>query len=79
MRDCLLLVDLLNDFRPRTATSRTAIDAREDRFKVTVIASAGCAVDLELEEVALAYLERMVGVRVVASLVPVTTAGDPVG
>jgi nicotinamidase-related amidase len=52
--------------------AQTAIDARENGFKVTVVASACCTVDLELEEIALAYLERVVGVRVVASLDEIT-------
>ena len=48
--------------------AQTAIGGREKGFKVTVISSACCTVDLELEEIALAYLERVVGVKVAASL-----------
>jgi nicotinamidase-related amidase len=44
--------------------AQTAIAAREAGFKVTVVASACCTIDLELEEIALAYLERVVGVRI---------------
>jgi nicotinamidase-related amidase len=48
--------------------AQTAIGGRENGFKITVISSACCTVDLELEEIALAYLERVVGVKVAASL-----------
>jgi nicotinamidase-related amidase len=48
--------------------AQTAIAAREAGLKVTVVGSACCTVDLELEEIALTYLERVVGARVVASL-----------
>jgi nicotinamidase-related amidase len=59
---------LLAGMSTEGCVAQTAIGAREDRFKVTVVASACCTVDLDLEEVALAYLERVVGVRIVATL-----------
>jgi nicotinamidase-related amidase len=43
--------------------AQTAIDARELGYKVTVVTSACCTIDLEVEDIALAYLERVVGVR----------------
>jgi nicotinamidase-related amidase len=43
--------------------AQTAISARELGYKVTVVTSACCTVDLELEDVALAYLERVVGAQ----------------
>jgi nicotinamidase-related amidase len=66
---------LLAGMSTEGCVAQTAIDARENGFKVTVIASACCTVDLELEEVALAYLERVVGVRVCNAL-DEATAGD---
>jgi len=59
---------LLAGMSTEGCVAQTAIDARENGFKVSLIASACCTVDLELEEVALAYLERVVGVRVGISL-----------
>jgi len=41
--------------------AQTAIGARERKYKVTVVTSACCTVSLELERIALAYLERVVG------------------
>jgi nicotinamidase-related amidase len=66
---------LLAGMSTEGCVAQTAIDARENGFKVTVIASACCTVDLELEEVALAYLERVVGVKVGIAL-DEPTAGD---
>lgn len=43
--------------------AQTAIAAREHGYKVTVDASACATVDEELEEIALQYLTRVVGVR----------------
>ena len=48
--------------------AQTAIAAREAGMKVTVVGSACSTVDLELEEIALTYLERVARARVVASL-----------
>ena len=67
---------LLAGMSTEGCVAQTAIGARENGFKVTVIASACCTVDLELEEVALAYLERVVGVRVVASLEEITATDE---
>jgi nicotinamidase-related amidase len=44
--------------------AQTAIQAREVGFKVTVLAHACATTDSELEQVALTYLERVVGVFV---------------
>jgi nicotinamidase-related amidase len=44
--------------------TQTAIAARELGFKVTVLADCCATLDPELEEIALAYLERVVGVFV---------------
>ena len=46
--------------------AQSAIAARERGYKVTVVPTACCTVNLELEEVALTNLERVVGVRVTA-------------
>ena len=43
--------------------AQTAIAAREEGFKVTVVPSACATVDAELENIALAYLARVAGVR----------------
>jgi len=48
--------------------TQTAIDAREADFKVSVVTTACCTVDLELEEIALAYLSRVVGAQIVGNL-----------
>jgi nicotinamidase-related amidase len=44
--------------------TQTAIQARELGFKVTVLAAACSTTDADLEEIALTYLERVVGARV---------------
>jgi nicotinamidase-related amidase len=44
--------------------AQTAIDARELGFKVTVLADACATVDERVEQVALDYLEGVVGVRI---------------
>jgi ferritin-like metal-binding protein YciE/nicotinamidase-related amidase len=43
--------------------SQTAIAGKEEGFKVTVVPSACATIDSELERIALAYLERVVGVQ----------------
>jgi nicotinamidase-related amidase len=43
--------------------AQTAIAAKEEGLKVTVVPAACATVDPELERIALAYLERVVGVR----------------
>jgi nicotinamidase-related amidase len=42
--------------------AQTAIAGKEEGYKVSVVASACATVDPELERIALAYLERVVGV-----------------
>jgi nicotinamidase-related amidase len=54
--------------------TQTAIDAREAGFKVTVVSSACCTIDRELEEIALAYLERVVGAQIVERPEPIEIA-----
>ena len=44
--------------------AQTAIAGKEKGFKVTVVPSACATVDAELEQIALSYLERVVGVRI---------------
>ena len=44
--------------------AQTAIDARELGFKVSVLADACATVDERVEQVALDYLEAVVGVRI---------------
>jgi nicotinamidase-related amidase len=44
--------------------AQTAIAAKERGYKVTVVPRACATIDTELEEIALAYLSRVVGVRV---------------
>jgi nicotinamidase-related amidase len=44
--------------------AQTAIDARELGFKVTVLAGACATVDERIEQVALEYLEKVVGARI---------------
>jgi nicotinamidase-related amidase len=44
--------------------AQTAIDARELGFKVTVLADACATVDERMEQVALDYLENVVGARI---------------
>lgn len=48
--------------------TQTAIDAREAGLKVTIVSSACCTTDQSVEEIALAYLERVVGAHVVSTL-----------
>lgn len=43
--------------------AQTAIAGKEQDFKVTVVPSACATIDLQLERIALAYLERVVGVQ----------------
>jgi nicotinamidase-related amidase len=44
--------------------AQTAIDARELGFKISVLADACATVDEKVEQVALAYLEAVVGARI---------------
>lgn len=59
--------------------TQTAIDAREQGFKVTVLRDACACIDAELERVALAYLREVTGTFVVptASWLPGSTAVSP--
>jgi nicotinamidase-related amidase len=50
--------------------AQTAIAAREHGYKVSVVAEACATTDSELEEIALAYLTRVVGVRVAPAGLP---------
>jgi ferritin-like metal-binding protein YciE/nicotinamidase-related amidase len=43
--------------------AQTAITGKEEGFKVTIVPSASATIDPELEAIALAYLERVVGVQ----------------
>jgi nicotinamidase-related amidase len=47
--------------------AQTSIDARERGFKVSVLAGACATIDERVEQVALEYLEQVVGARVVRS------------
>jgi nicotinamidase-related amidase len=52
---------LLGGMSTEGCVAQTAIDARERGFKVTVLAHACATVDERVEEVALDYLEQVVG------------------
>jgi nicotinamidase-related amidase len=61
---------------------QTAIDAREQGIKTTIVADACASTDASLEAIALNYAERVVGARVIrlSSLEPVAEeALDPMG
>jgi nicotinamidase-related amidase len=60
----LLLVGMTTEM----CVAQTAIDARERRYKVTVLTDACAPVDPELEQTALRYLEAVTGTWVVASI-----------
>jgi nicotinamidase-related amidase len=47
---------------------QTGIDARELRFKVTILTSACATVDREREQVALRYAEEVAGIRLASDL-----------
>jgi nicotinamidase-related amidase len=55
---------LLAGMSTEGCVAQTAIAAKERGYKVTVVPDACATVDAELEEIALAYLSRVVGVRV---------------
>jgi nicotinamidase-related amidase len=57
--------------------AQTAIAAKAEGYKVTVAPSACATVDPELESIALAYLERVVGV--VLTELPSAFRGDSPG
>ncbi len=59
--------------------TQTAIDAREAGFKVSVVADACCTVDPDVEEIALAYLDRVVGARIVSSTEHVHNQNGAIG
>jgi nicotinamidase-related amidase len=56
---------ILSGMSTEGCVTQTAIDAREAGLKVSVVAPACCTVDLELEEIALGYLARVVGAQIV--------------
>lgn len=56
---------LLGGMATERCVAQTAIDAKEEGLKVTVVTSACASVDSELSRVALTYLERVVGAFVV--------------
>jgi nicotinamidase-related amidase len=56
--------------------AQTAIDAREEGFKVTIVDSACATADPELERIALAYVERVAGAHL-GSPVPPSAASRP--
>jgi nicotinamidase-related amidase len=64
LRDLEIERILLAGMATEMCVAQTAIAAREEGFKVTVLASACSAVDPEMERIALRYLERVVGVFV---------------
>jgi nicotinamidase-related amidase len=55
---------LLGGASTEGCVAQTAIDARELGFKVSVLADACATVDERVENVALGYLEAVVGVRI---------------
>jgi len=52
---------LLGGMSTEGCVAQTAIDARELRFKITVLAKACATIDEGIEQVALEYLEQVVG------------------
>jgi nicotinamidase-related amidase len=60
----LLLVGMTTEM----CVAQTAIDARERGYKVTVLTDACAAVDAELEQTALRYLEEVTGTWLAASI-----------
>ena len=54
---------------------QTAIDARENGFKVTILTSACATVDEELERIAIAYASRVAGVYTARSLAAALSSG----
>lgn len=54
---------LLAGMSTEGCVAQTAIAAREEGYEVTLTADACASVDRTLEEIALAYLERVAGVR----------------
>jgi nicotinamidase-related amidase len=60
----LLLVGMSTEM----CVAQTAIDARERGYKITVITGACAAVDAELEQTALRYLQDVTGTWVASSL-----------
>jgi nicotinamidase-related amidase len=57
--------------------TQTAVAARELGFKVTVLADCCTTLDPDLEDVALRYLERVVGAHVERRSAPHTAAESP--
>lgn len=59
---------LLAGMATEMCVAQSAISARERGFKVTVVASACACVDEKLEQVALRYLEEVVGVHIASGV-----------
>ena len=64
LRDLQIERIVLAGMSTEGCVAQTAIDAREEGFKVTIVASACATVDPELERIALAYVERVAGAYV---------------
>jgi nicotinamidase-related amidase len=58
---------LLAGMATEACVVQTAIDARENGFKVTVLTDACATNDAQLEQIALRYLEGVVGARLETS------------
>ena len=67
---------LLAGMSTEGCVAQTAIAARERGYKVTVVKSACATVDPESEEIALAYLIRVVGARVTERLTDSAAPGQ---
>ena len=67
---------LLAGMSTEGCVAQTAIAARERGYKVTVVKSACATVDPEVEEIALAYLLRVVGAHVTVRLTDSAMAGQ---
>jgi nicotinamidase-related amidase len=61
---------LLAGMATEMCVAQTAIAAREQGYKVTVLADACAYVDADDERIALAYLERVAGARIARSPAP---------
>ena len=66
---------LLAGLSTEGCVAQTAIAAREHGYKVTVVPAACATVDDELEQIAMAYLTRVVGVVADDSPIPRSTCG----
>lgn len=64
---------LLAGMSTEGCVAQTAIAGKEHGYKITVVSSACATVDPELEEIALAYLVRVVGARLASRLAEAAT------